>query len=137
MSSTKKRARSPEIGELLSTRRGTLVQTYQSAPRKTRWRGPKDDRIKALQKLERKRRSAVFSDTAYRPIITRDPQLSLSSSSSPSILSERIDQRSTMTTPFCDDCIKLVKHEGTPVGKEFGWHLQLGLEEPTTSEINH
>ena len=21
-----------------------------------------------------------------------------------------------MTTPFCDDCIKLVRHEGTPLG---------------------
>src|SRR5258708_3704654 len=39
-------------------------------------------------------------------------------SSPPSILSEGIDQRSTMTTPFCDDCIKVVKHEGTPLGKE-------------------
>jgi hypothetical protein len=75
MSSTKKRACSPEVDGLLSTGQDTYVQIHQNAPPKRRWRGPKDDRIKALRKLERKRRSAVFRDTDYQPIITPALQL--------------------------------------------------------------
>ena len=51
-------------------RQSTPVQIYQNTPpKKRRCRGPKDDGIKALLKLERKRRSEVFHDTAYKPII--------------------------------------------------------------------
>ena len=75
MSSTKKRARSPEVDGMLSAYQSTSVQTHRNAPSKRRCRGPKDARIKALRKLERKRRSEVFQDTAYQPIIARDPQL--------------------------------------------------------------
>ena len=75
MSSTKKRARSPEVSGLSSTRQSTSVQIHQNIPSKRRCRGPKDARIKALQKLERKRRSEVFQDTAYQPITARAPQL--------------------------------------------------------------
>ena len=37
-------------------------------------------------------------------------------SHSPSVLSALLTNTQRMTTPFCDDCIKLVKHEGTPLG---------------------
>ena len=73
MSSTKKRARSPEVDGLLSTSQSTSVQFHQNAPPKRRCRGPKDDRIKALRKLERKRRSAVFQDTAFQSVIACAP----------------------------------------------------------------
>jgi hypothetical protein len=75
MSSTKKCTRSPEVDGLLSTGQDTYVQIHQNAPPKRRWRGPKDNRIKALRKLECKRRSAVFRDTDYQPIITPALQL--------------------------------------------------------------
>ena len=77
MSSTKKRARSPEVDELLSTRQSTPVQTYQNAPLKRRCRGPKDDRLKALRKLEykRNRRTNSSQGTAYQLPLARAPQL--------------------------------------------------------------
>jgi hypothetical protein len=75
MSSTKKRARSPEIDGLSSMCQGMAVQIRQNTLPKRRWRGPKDDCLKALRKLERKRRSTVFRDTDYQPIITGAPQL--------------------------------------------------------------
>ena len=70
MSSTKKRARSPEVDGPSSTRQIASCQNYQN-PRfkKRRWRGPKDDPIKDLQKSERRRRHAVFWDTG-RPHLT-------------------------------------------------------------------
>ena len=75
MPSTKKRARSPEVDRLASTRQSMPVQFHQNAPPKRRCRGPKDDRIKALRKLERKRRSEVFQDTAFQSIIACAPHL--------------------------------------------------------------
>jgi hypothetical protein len=75
MSSTKKRVCSPEINGLSSMCQGTAVQICQNAPPKRPWQGPKDDRLKALQKLERKHCSTVFRDTNYQPIITGAPQL--------------------------------------------------------------
>jgi hypothetical protein len=73
---TKKRARSPEVDGPLSTRQSTSVRIHQNAPlKRSRCRGPKDDRIKALQKLERRRRSEVFYDTAYKLIVTRAHQI--------------------------------------------------------------
>ena len=69
---TKKRARSPEVDGLTSTRQSTSIRIHQNTPLKRRCRGPKDDRIKALQKL---RRRIHFRDTAYEPITSRTPQL--------------------------------------------------------------
>ena len=76
MPSTKKRARSPEVDGPLSTCQSTSVRIYQHvAPKKRYCRGPKDDCIKALRKLERKHRCEVFHDYAYKPIIARAHQL--------------------------------------------------------------
>jgi len=77
MSSTKKRARSPEVDELLSTPQNTLVRTHQDVPLKRRYRGPKDDRIKAIRKLERNRNRRINSSqgTAYQTTLARTPQL--------------------------------------------------------------
>ena len=76
MPSTKKRPRSPEVGGSSSTRESTSIPTHQNGPlKKRRWRGPKDNPIKALQKLERKRRCEVFWDTGYEPITAHAPQL--------------------------------------------------------------
>ena len=74
MPPTKKRARSPEVDGLSSKRQSWSNRIYQNIPVKRRWRGPKDDRIKALQKLERRRRWEVFQDTVYKPNTTRPPQ---------------------------------------------------------------
>ena len=75
MPSTKKRARSPEADVRPSTGQSTSVQIYQSVPpKKTRWRGPKDDRLKALDKLYRKRRYAT-SPCAGKPVTARARQL--------------------------------------------------------------
>jgi hypothetical protein len=75
MSSTKKCVRSPEVSGPLSTGQDASVQIHQNTLPKRRWQGPKDDRLKALRKLERKRRSTVFRDTDYQLIITGAPQL--------------------------------------------------------------
>ena len=70
MPSTKKRAHSPEDDRHPSKRRCPPVQAHQNPPlKRTRWRGPKDDRIKALRKLERKRHSKICHYTANTPII--------------------------------------------------------------------
>ena len=67
MPPTKKRARSPEINLLSSTSQSTSIPVNQNRLVKRRWRGPDDDRIKALQKLERSRRCKVaFQDTSYQ-----------------------------------------------------------------------
>ena len=50
MPPTKKRARSPEGDGLSPARQSTLIRIHQNAPIKRRWRGPKDDRIKAPYK---------------------------------------------------------------------------------------
>ena len=52
------------------------IRTYQDAPLDWCWRGPKFDRLKALEKIECKRRSKVFRDTAYIPNTIHVPQLS-------------------------------------------------------------
>ena len=72
MSSTKN---SPEVGEPLSTRQSqsTSVQTHQNAPKKRRLRGPKDDRIKALRKLERKRNRRCNSSESNTRVPVRRP----------------------------------------------------------------
>ncbi len=57
-------------------RHSTSSQTYQDAPLKKRWRGSKYDRLKALEKIERKRRSKVFRYTPYIPNTIHVPQLS-------------------------------------------------------------
>ena len=76
MPPTKKCARSPEVDRLSSTRQSTLVQIHEKRLVKRRWRGPKDDRLKALEKLNRSRRHEVFSYyTADRPNTTRAPQI--------------------------------------------------------------
>ena len=64
MPSAKKRTRSPEVDRPSSTRRKKTTNHFQS-PRfpKTRYRGPKDDPIRAFEKAERGRRGAVFWDT--------------------------------------------------------------------------
>ena len=69
MPSTKKRARSPEVGGPSSKRRKTPNESYWN-PRfkKRRWRGPMDDPIKALQKAESKRRGPVFWDPGPKNI---------------------------------------------------------------------
>jgi hypothetical protein len=59
MPPTKKRARSPEVDRLSSIRQITSTSIHQNRLVKSRWRGPYDDRIKALQKLERSRRCEV------------------------------------------------------------------------------
>lgn len=69
MSSSKKRARSPEVDGRPSKRQRASDRIHQQPPlRTTRWRGPKDDRMKALRNLQRKRRSEVFRYTPYIPI---------------------------------------------------------------------
>ena len=76
MPPTKKRARSPEVDGLSSTRQRTSFQNYQNPLfKKRRWRGPKDDPIRALQKIERKRRAPIFWDTGYRPNTAGVPQI--------------------------------------------------------------
>ena len=75
MPPTKKRARSPEVDAPSSKRQSWSNRIYQNAPVKRRWRGPKDDPIKALQKLERRRCWDSFQDTVYQPNTTRPPQL--------------------------------------------------------------
>ena len=76
MSSTKKRARSPEVGGLLPTHQRTSVQARRNAPPKICCRGPRDDRLKALLKLDNKRKRLNDpSDTPYRPNIASSPQL--------------------------------------------------------------
>ena len=80
MPSTKKRARSPEVHEPSSMRQSTSVQIHQYVPpKKRRYRGPKDDRLKALHKalhkLERRRRYPVFGYTADIPVIAHAHQL--------------------------------------------------------------
>ena len=74
MPSTKKRARSPEVDGLPSKRQSWSNRIYQNPPLKKRWRGPKYDRLKALEKIERKRRCPVFQAPAYIPNTTRAPQ---------------------------------------------------------------
>ena len=64
MPSTKKRLRSPEVDILPPTRQSMSIRTHQSAPVKRRCRGPKDDRIKALQKLKRRHRYEIFQGFA-------------------------------------------------------------------------
>ena len=77
MSSAKKRAHSPEVDGPPSKRQSWSNRIYQKVPLKRRWRGPKDDHIKALEKLERRRNRlcGVFQDTAYIPNTTHAPQL--------------------------------------------------------------
>ena len=72
MPPTKKRAHSPEVDGLLSTRQNRLIRV---APVKRRWRTSKDNRIKALHKLESSRRCEVFQYTAYQPNTTCPPQV--------------------------------------------------------------
>ena len=76
MPSTKKRARTPEGNGPSSTRRKRTSNNYQD-PRvkKRRWRGPKDDRIRALQKAESRRRSTVYWPTKYQQPTANDRQL--------------------------------------------------------------
>ena len=76
MPSSQKRARSPDVDGRPSKRRCEPVQIHQNSPlKRTRWRGPKDNRLKALQKLERKRRSAVFKYTPNIPFTSTALQL--------------------------------------------------------------
>jgi len=76
MPPTKKRARSPEPDQLSSTRQRTSIRIHQNRLVKRRWRGPPDDRIKAIEKLERGRRvEVVFQNTAYKPNPARAPQV--------------------------------------------------------------
>jgi hypothetical protein len=75
MSSTKKCVHSPEVSGPLSTGQDASVQIHQNALPKRHWQGPKDNCLKALQKLEHKRCSTVFWDTNYQLIITVAPQL--------------------------------------------------------------
>src|SRR5882757_1400021 len=74
MLSTKKRPRSPEVDELPTTCQSTSIRTHQSALVRRRWRGPKDDRIKALQKFKRRHRYEVFRGTAEDPNLARASQ---------------------------------------------------------------
>jgi hypothetical protein len=67
MPSTKKRPRSPEVDVLPTTRQSVPIRTHQSAPVKRRWRGPKDNRLKALQKIKRRHRYEVFRGIAINP----------------------------------------------------------------------
>ena len=76
MSSTKKRARSPEVDGPSSTRQIASIQNYQNPYfKKRRWQGPKDDPIKALDKSERRRHHAVFWDTSHTQLTASDCQL--------------------------------------------------------------
>jgi hypothetical protein len=76
MAPTKTRARSPEVDGPLSTHQSMSVRIHQSTPRKrSRCRGLKDTRIKALRKLESKHHSEVFYDTAYKPTVARADQV--------------------------------------------------------------
>ena len=74
MPSTKKRTHSPDVDGLLSKRQSWSNQIYQNVLVKRHWSGPKDDRIKALQKLECRRCWEVFQDTGYKPNTARPPQ---------------------------------------------------------------
>jgi hypothetical protein len=76
MPPTKKRARSPEVDHPSSASQSTSLPTHQNRLVKRRWRGPDDDRIKALQKLERRRRCKVaFQNTTYEPNTAHAPQI--------------------------------------------------------------
>src|SRR5258706_334776 len=75
MPSTKKRLRSPDVDGLSSMRQSVSIRTHQSAPAKRRSRGPKDNRIKALEKLKRRHRYQVFQGTADNPNTACDSQL--------------------------------------------------------------
>ena len=76
MPSTKKRARSPEGSGPSSTRQKTSNSNYQEPrPKKRRWRKPKDERIKALQKAESKRRSTVYWPSSYQLPTASDREL--------------------------------------------------------------
>jgi hypothetical protein len=74
---TKKRVRSPEVDGPLSTHQSTSIRIHQNAPlKRSCCRGPKDDRIKALQKLECRHRSKVFYHTSNNPIVAHAHQIS-------------------------------------------------------------
>jgi hypothetical protein len=76
MPPTKKRARSPEVDLLSSTSQSTSILTYQNRLVKSRCRGPFDDRLKAVRKLERSRRCEVaFQNTAYKTNTPHAPQI--------------------------------------------------------------
>jgi len=76
MPPTKKRARSPDVDRLSSTRQSTSIPIHQNRLVKTRWRGPHDDRIRALKKLERSRRCEVaYQDPAYTSNTAHAPQI--------------------------------------------------------------
>lgn len=72
MPPTKKRAHSPDVDGSSSTRQSKLIRV---APVKRRCRGPKEDRIKSLRKLESSRRCEVFRYTACQPNTARAPQV--------------------------------------------------------------
>ena len=75
MPPTKKRPHSPDVDGLSSKHQSVSIRIHQNPPSQRPCRRPRDDRIKALQKLERRRRSVVFQDTAYNPKTARAPQL--------------------------------------------------------------
>ena len=76
MPPTKKRARSPEVALLSSTSQSTSISTRKNRLVRSRWRGPDDDRIKALKKVERSRRCEVaFQNMDYEPNTAHAPQI--------------------------------------------------------------
>src|SRR5258706_9582036 len=75
MPSTKKHPRSPDVDGLLSTRQSVLIRTHQNAPVKRCSRGPKDNCIKALEKLKCRHRYQVFQGIANNPNTACDSQL--------------------------------------------------------------
>src|SRR5258706_7709751 len=76
MPPTKKRARSPEADELSSARQSPSIQIHQNRLVKRRWRGPPDNRIKALEKLERGRRcEVVYQNPTHKPNPPHAPQI--------------------------------------------------------------
>ena len=75
MPPTKKRARSSEVDLLSSASQSTSIPTYQNRLVQSRCRGPIDDRIKVVRKLNRSRRCEIaFQNTAYKPNTAHTPQ---------------------------------------------------------------
>src|SRR5258706_9755250 len=75
MPSTKKCLHSPDIDGLLSTCQSVLIQTHQSALVKRHSRGPKDNCIKALEKLKCRHCYQVFQGIADNLNTACDSQL--------------------------------------------------------------
>jgi hypothetical protein len=139
MASTKKRARSPEVDELSSTRQGSSNRVHQSATIKRRWRGPKDDRLKALQKLEHRRRSRLFCDGGNKSNNACAPQFNARAyRTAPAPITSPLQRGSGPTVPHSPPSLPTGGDEDGP--NHFNYsppssHVPLGSGLPTPSRV--